>query len=43
LTLEDTIQRHETEAEAQGEEFDPASVTEPLVIYKIEGTGAVFR
>lgn len=43
LTLEQTIQRLETDAEALGEEFDPASVTEPLVIYKIEGTGAVLR
>ena len=30
-------------AEERGETFDPASVTGPTTIYRIDGTGAVVR
>jgi len=43
LTLEQTIARGKHHAEEHGEEFDPASVTEPMVFYQIKGTGAVIR
>lgn len=41
LTLEQTLARARHHAEEHGEEFDPASVTEPLSFYQIKGTGAV--
>ena len=43
MTLQQTIQHRRLQAEEQGAEFDPASVTEPLVIYQIRGTGVVVR
>ena len=42
-TLEQTVAYRKHHAEEHGEEFDPASVTEPLVYYRIKGTGAVIR
>jgi hypothetical protein len=43
MTLDETIAYKQHHAEEQGEEFDPASVTEPMVFYQIRGTGAVIR
>ncbi|MDQ7007906.1 MAG: DUF4920 domain-containing protein [Acidobacteriota bacterium] len=43
MSLEQTIRYKKHHAEEHGEEFDPASVTEPLVFYQIKGTGAVIR
>ena len=43
MTLEQTVAYGKHHAEEHGEEFDPASVTEPLVYYQIKGTGAVIR
>ena len=43
MTLEQTVAYKQHHAEEHGEEFDPASVTEPLVYYQIKGTGAVIR
>jgi hypothetical protein len=43
MTLEQTIAYREHHAEEHGEEFDPSTVTEPLVYYQIRGTGAVVR
>lgn len=43
MTLEQTLRYREHHAEEHGEEFDPATVTEPLVFYQIRGTGAVIR
>jgi len=41
LTMEQTLKRQEHHAEEHGEEFDPESVTEPLIYYQINVTGAV--
>jgi hypothetical protein len=43
LTLEETVARLQGQAEEQGDAFDPETVTEPLTLYEIEGTGAVIR
>ena len=43
MTLEETVAYKKHHAEEHNEEFDPASVTEPLVFYQIKGTGAVIR
>lgn len=42
LTLEQTKQRAEYEAKEYGKAYDPASITEPAVSVRIDGTGAVF-
>ena len=43
MTMEQTLAYKKHHAEEHNEEFDPASVTEPLVFYQIKGTGAVIR
>ena len=43
MLMEQTIAYKKHHAEEHNEEFDPASVTEPLVFYQINGTGAVIR
>jgi hypothetical protein len=43
MTLEETIAYKKHHAEVHGEEFDPASITEPLVYYQIKAMGAVIR
>lgn len=43
LTLEKTRQLRAHEAEEAGEEFDPASVTEPTTLVLLRGIGAVVR
>ena len=40
LTMEQTIKYLKHRAEEEGKEFDPESVKEPLVFYRIKGTGA---
>lgn len=42
LTLEQTKQRAEYEAKEYGKPYDPAAITEPAAIVRIDGTGAVF-
>jgi hypothetical protein len=41
MTLEQTVAYLQQQAEERGEEFDPESVTEPLTLYEMKGTGAV--
>ena len=41
MTMEQTLAYFEHHAEEHGEEFDPASVTEPRTYYQIHATGAV--
>lgn len=41
LTREQAIERARHEAEERGRMFDPASVTGPVTIYQLRGTGAV--
>jgi len=43
MTLEQTVAYRQHHAEVHGEEFDPASVTEPMSFYQIQGTGAVIH
>jgi hypothetical protein len=43
LTLEETKQRAEYEAKEYGKPYDPASITAPVAIVRIDGTGAVFN
>lgn len=43
MSMEQTLKYKAHHAEEHGEEFDPASVTEPLVYYQINVTGAVVR
>ncbi len=43
LTKEDAIKHFEHQAEEKGETFDPATVTGPMKIYRIKGTGAIVR
>jgi len=43
MSLDDTVAYRKHQAEEHGEEFDPASVTEPLTYYQIKATGAVIR
>ena len=43
LTLEQTKEYAEEQATENGTKFDPASVTKPTVIVRIDGTGAVLR
>jgi hypothetical protein len=43
LTLEQTKQNAEYEAKEYGKPYDPASITAPKIVVRIDGTGAVFR
>ena len=43
LTLDETVEHLAHQAEEHGTEFDPASVTEPLRIVRLDGSGAVIR
>ena len=43
MTLEQTLAYAKHHAEEHNEEFDPASVTEPSVIYQINVTGALIN
>lgn len=43
MTMEQTIAYKKHHAEEHDEEFDPATVTEPLTYYQIKATGAVIR
>jgi hypothetical protein len=43
MTLEQTLKYREHQAQEHGEEFDPSTVTEPLVYYQIKGRGAVIH
>jgi len=43
LTLEETKQNAEYEAKEYGKQYDPASITSPKIVVRIDGTGAVFR
>jgi hypothetical protein len=42
LTLEQTKERAEYEAKEYGKPYDPAAITEPAMVVRIDGTGAVF-
>jgi hypothetical protein len=42
LTLEQTKERAQYEAKEYGKPYDPAAITEPAVVVRIDGTGAVF-
>ncbi len=43
LTLEESKQYAEYQAKEYGKPYDPASITKPTQIVRIDGTGAVFR
>ncbi|MBA3453521.1 MAG: DUF4920 domain-containing protein [Deltaproteobacteria bacterium] len=43
LTLEETKQNAEYEAKEYGKAYDPASITTPKIVVRMDGTGAVFR
>lgn len=43
LTREQAIERARHEAEENNKPFDPASITGPVTIYQIQGTGAVIE
>ncbi len=43
LTLEETKANAEYEAKEYGKAYDPASITTPKIVVRIDGTGAVFR
>jgi len=43
LSLEDSKAQAEYEAKEYGKPFDPASITKPTVVVRLDGTGAVFR
>jgi hypothetical protein len=43
LSLEETRQYLEYQAREYGSTVDPASVTEPMTIVRLDGTGAVIR
>jgi NACalpha-BTF3-like transcription factor len=43
LTREQAIERAKHEAEENHKPFDPASITGPVTIYQIQGTGAVIE
>ena len=43
LTLEETKEHAEYEAKEYGKPYDPASITKPQQIVRLDGTGAVFR
>ena len=43
LSLEDSKQYAEYQAKEYGKPYDPASVTKPIQVVRLDGTGAVFR
>ncbi len=43
LTREQAIERAKHEAEENNKPFDPSSITGPVTIYQIQGTGAVIE
>ncbi len=43
MSLEQTVAYQKHHAEEHGEEFDAASVTEPLTYFQIQGSGAVIQ
>ena len=43
LTLDETRARAAYEAKEYGKPFDPATITEPVAVVRIDGTGAVFQ
>ena len=43
LTREQALERARHEAEENNKPFDPASITGPVTIYQIQGTGAVIE
>ena len=43
MTMEQTLAYKKHHAEEHNEEFDPATVTEPLTYYQIKATGALIR
>ena len=43
LTQENALKYYEHQAEEKGEKFDPATVTGPVTIYQIKGSGAIIR
>lgn len=43
LTREQAIERAKHEAEENNKPFDPSSITGPVAIYQIQGTGAVIE
>jgi hypothetical protein len=43
LTQENALKYYEHQAEEKGEKFDPATITGPVTIYQIKGTGAIIR
>jgi hypothetical protein len=43
LSLEETKEYAEYEAKEYGKPYDPASITKPTSIVRLDGTGAVFR
>jgi hypothetical protein len=43
LTLEESKQYAEYQAKEYGKAYDPASITEPMQIVRLDGTGAIFR
>ena len=40
MSIEQTVAYKQHHAEEHGEEFDPASVTEPMIYYQVKATGA---
>lgn len=42
LTLEQTKERAQYEAKEYGKPYDAAAITEPAIVVRIDGTGAVF-
>ncbi len=43
LSLQDSKAQAEYEAKEYGKTYDPASITKPMVVVRLDGTGAVFR
>lgn len=43
LTLEESVEYAKYQAEETGVAFDPATVTKPLVVVRLDGTGALLR
>jgi hypothetical protein len=43
LSLEDSKAQAEYEAKEYGKPYDPASITKPTLVVRLDGTGAVFR
>lgn len=43
MSLEDSVAYAKYQAEEKGEAFDPASVTAPMSVVRIDGTGALIR